>query len=161
MQFLSMWLRGSITITNINSDNPSPWNMCLGFHLGEAFFPDVSSTHKFFMVSSKNFWLRLISCIFWDSLWPCHMAFCCLSTWATFFHFVFLSLCWSMYSRSQVPLVPLMNCLLLISQYYYLCIWKFFLLSLADGFSLELEWWQIFSSIQDHSSVFWTISTML
>ena len=35
--------------------------------------------------------------------------------------------------------------------YYYLLIWKFFTSALADGFSLEFEWQQISSSLQDSS----------
>ena len=75
--FLSVCLSGIIAITNSKDKSKSPWKVPLGiFTSGKLFFPAVFSTFLFFMVFS----IKLISCIFWDSLLskfrgPYHMPF--------------------------------------------------------------------------------------
>ena len=43
----------------------------------------------------------------------------------------------------------------------YLLLWEFFTPVLANGFSLEFEWQQVFSNFQDSSQYFWPILVML
>ena len=39
------------------------------------------------------------------------------------------------------------------TDHYYVIPWEFFTLALPDGLSLELEWHQVFSNLQDSSYI--------
>ena len=127
MHFLSMWLSGSITITNRNGDSASPWNIPLGICISVNLFSlAVSSTLQFSMGFSINFmpWpdilyvlRQLCRTIWYAFLWSIYVT-------AKFFCLVWLSLrmCRSIYSSSPELLVHLLRpfcfCPRLISESY-------------------------------------------
>ena len=115
VHFLSIWLNVIIAITNSNDDSASPWNIPLWIYtFAKIFLPAFSFTLQFFMVSSmnlmtssdilhilRNFIIQLCRTISIAFLELIHAI-------AKFLRLVLLSLmiCWSMFSRSPVPLVP-------------------------------------------------------
>ena len=118
VHFLTMWLSGIIAIRNSNDNSASPWNIPHWTFTSAKLFPlVVNSTLQASMFFSKNFMTSsdilfiLRHCITHLEGQGCMPKASLLLTHsiARFFHLDLLSLrmCWSIYCKSSVTLVPL------------------------------------------------------
>ena len=102
-----------ITITNSNGDSASPWNIPFWIFISAKLLPpEVNSTLQFFLVSSMNFvgylvHFETIYCPVWRDHIVCFLL--SIHTIAKFLRLVLfsLSIYWSVYCNSLIPLVPL------------------------------------------------------
>ena len=99
--------------------------------IGQVFWPTLGAL-------SQN--LRDFCLILWDEFLFLHIPL------GSMVEFQFLA----QFRVDHLPR-PVVNSLVLLYYYYYLHLFNFFTLALADGFSLEFEWQQVYSSLQDAS----------
>ena len=104
------------------------WSICISRSqriLSALFSRTVSGLCIYYLLVWSNF--SFLHSSLWINFSPCHVSSC----------ISFVLVC--------------CICLSLLILLFYLLLWEFYISAFADGFSLEFEWEQVFSSVPDSS----------